>query len=45
MAAARDETVEYFVKQYRLMLEDNLDDHIGRFDEYRQTAGGTHPDD
>jgi len=26
MASARQETIEYFVKEYRLMLEENLDD-------------------
>jgi hypothetical protein len=34
MAEARSETIEYFVKQYRLMLEDNLDDYIHNFDRY-----------
>ena len=34
MAAARSETIEYFVRQYRLMLEDNLDDYIHNFDRY-----------
>ena len=34
MAAARDETVAYFVEQYRLMFEENLDDYIGNFDKY-----------
>lgn len=45
MASRRDETVRYFVEQYQAMLEENLDDYIGRFDEYRRTAGGIHPDD
>lgn len=34
MAAAKEETLEYFVKQYRAMLEENLDDYIGNFDKY-----------
>jgi hypothetical protein len=34
MAAARQETVEYYVKQYRLMLEENMDDYIGHFNKY-----------
>jgi hypothetical protein len=39
MAAARQETIEYFVQQYRAMLEDNLDDHIRNFEKYaRSTA-------
>lgn len=45
MAGERDETVRYFVEQYKLMLEENLDDYIQRFETYRNTAGGTHPDD
>lgn len=28
MKAARDETIGYFLQQYRLMLEENLDDYI-----------------
>ena len=32
MASARQETVEYFVQQYRLMLEENLDEYIQGFD-------------
>jgi hypothetical protein len=32
--AARGKTIEYFVEQYRLMLEENLDDYIGNFDRY-----------
>jgi Protein of unknown function (DUF3144) len=34
MAAAREETIEYFVGQYRLMLEENLDDYINNFSKY-----------
>ncbi|MFJ4345406.1 DUF3144 domain-containing protein [Pseudomonas sp. NPDC089401] len=34
MAAARDELVKYFCEQYRMMLEDNLDEHIEHFDRY-----------
>jgi hypothetical protein len=36
MAAAKEETVEYFTKQYRAMLEENMDDYIGKFSEYMQ---------
>ncbi|RZI77981.1 MAG: DUF3144 domain-containing protein [Variovorax sp.] len=36
MAAAREETLAYFTQQYRLMLEDNLDDYIRHFDKYMQ---------
>ena len=45
MAGARDETVRYFVEQYQMMLEENLDDYIQNFSKYRQTPGGQHPDD
>ena len=34
MTAARDETVEYFTKQYRAMLEENMDDYIENFGKY-----------
>jgi len=37
MKAKRQETLEYFVDQYRAMLEENLDDYIGKFAEYMQT--------
>ena len=32
MAASKEETLAYFVDQYRLMLSENLDDYIARFD-------------
>jgi hypothetical protein len=31
MASVRQEALEYFVAQYRKMLEDNLDDYISNF--------------
>lgn len=34
MAAAREELLKYFCEQYRMMLEDNLDDHIQNFERY-----------
>jgi len=34
MAAAREELLKYFSEQYRMMLEDNLDEHIQHFDRY-----------
>ncbi len=34
MAAAREETIAYFVDQYRLMLVENLDDYISNFNAY-----------
>lgn len=36
MAAAKEETLEYFTKQYRAMLEENLDDYIENFSKYMQ---------
>ncbi len=34
MGEARAETIDYFVDQYRLMLEENLDDYIQNFEKY-----------
>lgn len=34
MAAAREETLEYFTRQYRAMLEENIDDYIENFGTY-----------
>lgn len=34
MKEAKQETIEYFVTQYRAMLEENLDDYINNFDRY-----------
>lgn len=45
MAAERENALEYFTHQYRLMLEDNLDDYIANFDTYRNAPGGTDPAD
>jgi len=30
----RDESIEYFVAQYRTMVEENLDDYIANFEKY-----------
>lgn len=30
----RDETIQYFVDQYKKMLEENFDDYIQNFDSY-----------
>lgn len=38
MSAARAETVEYFIAQYRKMLEENLDDYIEHFAKYMKPA-------
>ena len=34
MKAKREENIEYFVKEYRAMLVDNMDDYIENFDDY-----------
>lgn len=34
MQAAKEETIEYFVEQYRMMLTENLNDYVDKFDEY-----------
>lgn len=34
MAASKQETLDYFVAEYRKMLEENLSDHIENFDSY-----------
>ncbi|BCE01996.1 DUF3144 domain-containing protein [Marinicellulosiphila megalodicopiae] len=34
MAKNKEETLEYFVTQYKKMLEENLDDYIENFDSY-----------
>ncbi len=35
MKEAREETIEFFMDQYRKMLESNMDDYIRNFDRYR----------
>jgi Protein of unknown function (DUF3144) len=34
LAARRQETLNYFVNQFRIMLEDNLDDYIRNFESF-----------
>lgn len=38
MKASRKETLEYFVAEYRKMLEENLDDYIDNFADYMQES-------
>ncbi|MGZ9004572.1 MAG: DUF3144 domain-containing protein [Burkholderiales bacterium] len=38
MADAKRETLEYFVAEYRKMLEENLDDYIRNFEQYMKTG-------
>ncbi|NER61370.1 DUF3144 domain-containing protein [Pseudomonas sp. MAFF212428] len=39
MAQAREAMLKYFCEQYRMMLEDNLDDHINNFSAYMDRSG------
>jgi hypothetical protein len=39
LRAGKEESVEYFVSQYRAMLIENLDDYIEHFDKYMRRAG------
>jgi hypothetical protein len=38
MKDAKKKTIEYFVKEYRAMLEENLDDCIENFTSYMKTG-------
>jgi hypothetical protein len=38
MAASRDETIDYFLSEYRLMLEENFDDYVENFAKYMTPA-------
>ena len=37
MAKGREETLDYFCEQYRVMLAENLDDYIENFEKYMGT--------
>lgn len=39
MKTAKQETIDYFVKEYKEMLEENLDDYIKNFSEYLRKSG------
>ena len=41
METARAETLDYFMEQYRFMLEENLDDYIKNFAKYMTSSEGT----
>lgn len=41
IARGREQTIEYFVTQYRAMLENNLDDYIANFSKYMAIVGGS----
>ena len=34
MANSKEEMIKYFVKQYKMMLKENMDDYIENFDKY-----------
>jgi uncharacterized protein DUF3144 len=38
MHEKREEIISYFAEQYRLMLEENLDDYIENFGQYMRLA-------
>ena len=39
MKAKREETVKYFVEQYKAMLEENIDDYIDHYAKYMKAGG------
>ena len=39
LAAVKDEALEYFLGEYRKMLEENLDEYIEHFDKYMKPDG------
>lgn len=41
MAASKEETIEYFVTEYRKMLEENMDDYIKNFQAYTKQSSKT----
>jgi hypothetical protein len=41
MQDMRDENIEYFMKQYRVMLEENFDDYITNFNSYMEIPSET----
>jgi hypothetical protein len=41
MQSSKEETIEYFVVEFKKMLEENLDDYIENFDEYMQILKGS----
>ena len=38
LAATRQDAVEYFCRQYRMMLEDHLDDYVAHFQKYMKSV-------
>lgn len=42
MKASKEDTLEYFVDEYRKMLNENLDDYISNFDDYMKSDDRKH---
>ncbi len=40
MAERRDQTIDYFVGQFRIMLEEHYDDYVANFDTYMARPEG-----
>jgi hypothetical protein len=40
MSQSRDETIRYFTEQYKLMLEENINDYINNFENYMKGSSG-----
>lgn len=40
MAASKQETIDYFLAEYRKMLDENLQDYIDNFERYMGASGG-----
>ena len=41
LATVKDEALEYFLSEYRKMLEENLDEYIEHFDKYMKPDGAS----
>lgn len=41
MSESRDDMIQYFTEQYRLMLEENINDYIQNYDKYMQANNDT----
>jgi hypothetical protein len=39
LRAGKEESIEYFVSQYRAMLSENLEDYVEHFDKYMRPDG------
>ena len=41
LASVKDEALQYFLSEYRKMLEENLDEYIENFDKYMKPGSDT----